>query len=300
MDWNDIRLLIEVDRAGSFAAASAILGVNHATVIRHVARLEQLAGARLFRRSRTGTTLTAEGKQALQRALRVEDEVHEFVRALRDPRRVVSVQASEGVASYLLMPLIAREALGPLGTAAQRVMLDLPPIRTIPFPSSEPCDIRLVWSTPESAPSGHPTDRARKIASIRFLPFTGLTHPAAAGPQQFDRLTCHKLITMAQYDWFKTEKSFNAWHGLLDKSGIPFLTTHWTSALGHLTAAGNGVSLLPAYTTMYTEVLKPIDVDAPNMIGDLWIVAGGDELRDPMIRRVYDGLTKVFLAAEWG
>ena len=300
MDWNDIRLLIEIDRAGSFAGAAAVLNVNHATIIRHVGRLEQMAGVRLFRRSPIGTTLTAEGKQALQRALRVEDEVHEFVRALRDPRRVVSVQASEGVASYLLMPLIARESLGPLGVAAQRVSLDLPLLRTVPFPSPEPCDIRLMWSTPETAPGGRPTDRVRKLASIRFRPFAALDHPVLATPVRFDGLAGHKLITMAQYDWFKTEKSLNAWHGLVTNATMPVVTTHWTSAMGHLTAAGKGISLLPTYTTMYTDVLKPLDVAAPSMVSDLWIVAGEEELRDPFVRRAYDGLFKVFAAAEWG
>lgn len=299
MDWNDIRILIEVERAGSFAGAAAVLQVNHATIIRHAAHLERLAGTRLFRRSPTGTTLTVEGRQALLRALRVEDEVHEFLRALQDPHRVVSVQASEGVASFLLGPLIARESLGPLGVAAQRISLDLPPLRTVPFPSTEPCDLRILWSTPESVPQGRPTDRIRKLAAIRFVPFSSATHPTSAGVGHFDDLSRHKLITMSQYDWFKTENSLNAWHGLVTSPGAQVVRTNWSATMGHMAAIGAGVGLLPTYTTMYTELLKPIDAVTPDMQGCLWILAGEEELRDPFVRRAYDGLSKVFAAAEW-
>ncbi len=48
IDWYDVRYVLAVARVGSVRAAAERLGVNHATVFRRVARLEERLGARLF------------------------------------------------------------------------------------------------------------------------------------------------------------------------------------------------------------------------------------------------------------
>lgn len=305
MDWNDVRILVEISRTGSFAGAAAVLGISKPTVSRRVSDLEQMAGARLFRRHPAGADLTPAGADLLQRALKIEVGMKEFEQALRglgrSGNRVVTIQASEGVASYLLAPLIARQALGPLGLAAQRVGIDLPTIRLLPVGSQEVADIRIVWSAPENAPAGRASDKVRKLASIRFVPFfsTAYAKNAPEEPIQFEQLTRHKLVTLNDYQWFQTDRSLGAWNHLVAGAEAGVIPMAWTSMMGHLTVEGAGISLLPTYSTLYTELIRPLPITTPPMLADLWIVAGEEELRDPAVRQCYSALGTVFSAFDW-
>jgi DNA-binding transcriptional LysR family regulator len=44
IDWDDVRYFLAVARGGSVRAAAERVGVNHATVLRHVAQLEERLG----------------------------------------------------------------------------------------------------------------------------------------------------------------------------------------------------------------------------------------------------------------
>jgi DNA-binding transcriptional LysR family regulator len=44
-DWDDVRSFLAVARGGSVRAAAERLGVNHATVLRRIAQLEERLGA---------------------------------------------------------------------------------------------------------------------------------------------------------------------------------------------------------------------------------------------------------------
>src|SRR4051812_49883877 len=54
IDWDDFRFVLAIVRGGSVSAAARQLGVDHATVIRRVDRLEHTLSAKLFDRRKTG------------------------------------------------------------------------------------------------------------------------------------------------------------------------------------------------------------------------------------------------------
>lgn len=80
--WNSLRVALTVARSGSIRSAAGSLGVNHATVSRHLARYEQELGARLFERVGTRLELTAEGADAIETAERVEQEILDVERRI--------------------------------------------------------------------------------------------------------------------------------------------------------------------------------------------------------------------------
>ena len=75
MNWDDVRIFLAVARAGQILGAARRLGINHATVSRRVAALEQALGAKLFQRLTTGTELTAAGQHFLPVAERMETDM---------------------------------------------------------------------------------------------------------------------------------------------------------------------------------------------------------------------------------
>ena len=61
--WDDLRYVLAVAEHGSVAKAGRHLGVNHATVLRHISGFEERHEVRLFERLPSGYALTDEGQK---------------------------------------------------------------------------------------------------------------------------------------------------------------------------------------------------------------------------------------------
>jgi DNA-binding transcriptional LysR family regulator len=110
MDWNDLRYVLAVARAGSALRGAELLGVNHTTVLRRIDAIEAQLGVVLFEKSRTGRTLTDAGRRAVETAERMEDEAQSLVSALAAQRRALAgsirLTTSETLANRLVAPCL--------------------------------------------------------------------------------------------------------------------------------------------------------------------------------------------------
>lgn len=73
-NWDEIRTAYQVARIGTVSGAAEVLGVHHATVIRHIDALEARLGAKLFQRHARGYTPTEAGQELLKVAQATEDQ----------------------------------------------------------------------------------------------------------------------------------------------------------------------------------------------------------------------------------
>jgi molybdate transport repressor ModE-like protein len=72
IDWDDVRYFLAVARGGSVRAAAERLGVNHSTVLRRIAQLEERLGASMFEKLPSGYRLTDGGEEVLEFAEQME------------------------------------------------------------------------------------------------------------------------------------------------------------------------------------------------------------------------------------
>jgi len=108
IDWDDVRFFLAAARGGSVRAAAKSLGVNHATVLRRIAQLEERLGAQMFEKLPSGYRLTAAGQEVLEFA----DQMHASSQQLetrvfgRDQsvRGLLRVTLPPPLAAHLLMP----------------------------------------------------------------------------------------------------------------------------------------------------------------------------------------------------
>ncbi len=73
-NWDEIRTAFQVARLGTVSGAAEVLGVHHATVIRHIDALERRLGAKLFQRHARGYTATESGRDLLAVAQTTEEQ----------------------------------------------------------------------------------------------------------------------------------------------------------------------------------------------------------------------------------
>lgn len=110
--WDDLKIFLEVGRAGSFSGGARALRLDVSTVSRRVGQLEQIVGALLFERDSAGLKITQVGSQLLERAQSMEAEVMAFgdtmVGALapHSPSGTVRLGMMEGVASFYVCGLL--------------------------------------------------------------------------------------------------------------------------------------------------------------------------------------------------
>lgn len=105
MDWNDLKYLLALKRAGTLAGAARELAVDHSTVSRRLAALEQSIGSQLLRRTPEGLSFTEAGDAAVAAAEAMQVAAGGLLHALSgaDDRDagVVRVTCAEGFIPYL-------------------------------------------------------------------------------------------------------------------------------------------------------------------------------------------------------
>src|SRR5580692_11144960 len=108
IDWDDVRYFLAVARGGSVRAAAERLGVNHSTVLRRIAQLEERLGAQMFDKLPSGYRVTAAGEEVLELANQMEASSNQLETRVfgRDQsvRGLLRVTLASTLATHLLMP----------------------------------------------------------------------------------------------------------------------------------------------------------------------------------------------------
>jgi LysR family glycine cleavage system transcriptional activator len=103
-----LRAFAATVRTGSFAAAAEELRLTAGAVSHHVARLEDIVGARLFERHRRGVTPTAEARQLAARLTRPLNEMRAaFAEARGSGRRALTVTMTNSFAQRWMLPRLS-------------------------------------------------------------------------------------------------------------------------------------------------------------------------------------------------
>ncbi|MEH6645179.1 LysR family transcriptional regulator [Sulfitobacter sp.] len=82
-NWDEVRTAYQVARMGTVSGAAEVLGVHHATVIRHIDALENRLGIKLFQRHARGYTATEAGEDLLRVAQATEDQFSQLVSRIK-------------------------------------------------------------------------------------------------------------------------------------------------------------------------------------------------------------------------
>ena len=109
-NWDEIRTAYQVARLGTVSGAAEVLGVHHATVIRHIDALEKRLGVKLFQRHTRGYTATEAGQDLLRVAQATDDQFSQLSARIKGRGNEVSgelVVTTIGGLSQLLVPILA-------------------------------------------------------------------------------------------------------------------------------------------------------------------------------------------------
>ena len=89
-NWDEIKTAFQVARMGTVSGAAEVLGVHHATVIRHIDALENRLGVKLFQRHARGYTSTEAGQDLLRVAQATDDQFNQLAGRIKGRGNEVS------------------------------------------------------------------------------------------------------------------------------------------------------------------------------------------------------------------
>ena len=108
---DDLLVLLAVGRSGRYNTAAEELGLNHTTISRRIAALEESIGGRVLARVAGGWELTDLGREALAAAEAVDSAVRSLIADAHGSRGlegVVRISATDGFSAYIAAPAAAQ------------------------------------------------------------------------------------------------------------------------------------------------------------------------------------------------
>ena len=286
-DWNDLRLVLAVARAGSLTGAAEVLRVNHSTAFRRLGSLEQRLGVRLFERLPGGTYLaTAAGERAAAAAERIETEAAALGRDIagQDVRLTgrLRVTSSETLAFRLLTPAIRRFRDAHPGITVELVIDN----RVLSLSRRE-ADIALRVMRPTEGDL-----HGRKLADIAWTVYA----PREMGASGEDSLGA--LSHLPVIGWEDGVRGINAAEWLDRHVPDTQIVYRTNSVVNQLVAAkaGLGAAVLPCYLGDPEADLVRLFDPVRELARELWIVTHADLRRTARVRAFLDIVGEALLA----
>jgi DNA-binding transcriptional LysR family regulator len=280
MNWDDLRFVLALSKAGSLARAAVVLEVDHTTVGRRVEAAEVALGLRLFTRTTTGYVLTADAdrllgpmRQVEEAVLAVERNAHAHGARLEGALRVTS---PETFGVTYLAPRLASFGLENPGLS-----IELMPAGEVLDLGRREAEIavRLVRSKHESLV-------ARRAGDVVYGLYATHVYLAQHPVKSRESLADHPVLSSPEV---KAVES--VWLKRLNPHTTPSFVSTSSLALLAAARASAGVAVLPRYLADADPTLRHLSMpDEPSEA--VWLTVHRDLKRTPRVRAVLD-----FLAA---
>ena len=277
LDWDDLRVFLELARSGSLSAAARALGLSHATGGRRIASLETALGCPLVDRRADGYGLTADGEAVRDLAQGMDERALAILRRggqeggeAERLRGTVRLTMTQALADRFLVP-----RLGPL--RARHPGLDLEVVadnRSFSLARRE-ADLAIRLARPQSGELF-----ARRLATVAYALY------AAPGVPD----------TLVAFEETLADLPEAAWLGAhLGDRRVAFRSNSVQAQLA-AAKAGFGAALLPCWLAAGEEGLERIPTQAPPLAREAWLVVHRDRKDVPRVRAVIDHIAAVFEA----
>lgn len=283
-EWSDLKFFLELVRAGNPVSAGKRVRVDHTTVRRRVAALEDALQARLFSSRGPTYDLTPEGDQLLRYAeaietlaLRAEEEIGSRDLSVSGS---VRIGAPDGFGSIFLAPRLAE-----LSAASPDLQLQLIILPRVLNLSNREADIAIAYSPP----SQH-RQIVRRLTNYRLRLYAAPHYLAAHPPiETLEDLSGHRLIGYMREVLSDVELDVIPIMG--ETASAAFEST---SVVAQIEAAvsGLGVCVLPDFLASPDPRLTPVLGDSFSLMRQFWLVIHPEMINLARVRTVIDFITE--------
>jgi molybdate transport repressor ModE-like protein len=272
IDWDDVRYFLAAAREGSVRAAAKRLGVNHATVLRRIAQLEDRLAAQMFEKLPSGYRLTEAGEEVLELATQMEASSHQL-----ETRVFGRDQSVRGLLRVTLTPILATHLLMPDFAEFARLHPEI--------------EMEILSSGELANLTNREADVAiRVVYDRKTLP---LNLHGMKGPDLFggiyvsrDRLAAWRAGAPDPIRWIVISMhGIPEWasEGELRPTGAPFRVTDAGAEIAAV-QQGLGIATLPCFVGDADPLLARVPGTDLHMYGTLWVLTQGETRKTKRVR----------------
>jgi DNA-binding transcriptional LysR family regulator len=283
VNWDDLRFVLAVGRAGTLAAAARDLKVDATTVGRRLIAVEEALGTRLFERTADGLTPTETGETTLARAAEMEEQALALARQVSGkdarPEGTLRLTAIDLFFDAFLIP-----RLGPFVERYPGIELSLVSDVRLFDLSRREADVGIRAFKPR-----HPDLVGRRLGTQAIGVYASPAYLAARGPLDGDG----QVIVGFPAEFADSDEA-RTLERLLPRARIGYRP----NTGGHMVAlarAGLGVALLECVAGDAEPGLARA-VPEPVMSQELWAVVHADMKRNARTRAMIDYLAELVSA----
>lgn len=277
MNWDDLHILVVLEREGSLAGAARALGVNHATVSRRIGALEHALGHAVVRRLARSTPLTERGKEITAIARDMEHGAQRIERLAHAAQSTLTGRVRLSAPPVLVSEVII-PAMRNLRADHPELQIELSANSHIASLDSGQADLAVRMVEPQGK-----QNIIRRIGAVDFALYA--TPDIAKLPPQdwrfiaFDETLAH----VPQQRWLKE---------FAGDRPLDLLTGDFHSQFA-AARAGLGIALLPCVMAQPCKDLVRV-VTAHPEARSVWLVIHADLKHAPAVRAVADMLVTAF------
>ncbi len=288
-NWDEVRTAYQVARMGTVSGAAEVLGVHHATVIRHIDAIEARLGVKLFQRHARGYTATEAGADLLRVAQATDDQLNQLAGRLRGQGDAVEgelVVTSLAGLSRLVVPML---------TGFQRAHPDL----VVRFLTGDRL-FRLEYGEAHvairagSAPE-QPDNVVQPFLTLRAGLYASAGYAEAHGiPGAIGDFAGHRFVAA---DDENSRAPYNRWlRETVPPEAITFRASS-SAVLEDAVLAGAGIGFLSEWKAAEQAGLVQVMAPRPDWSSSLWLVTHVDLHRSTKVQSFTRYLKQ--RAAEW-
>lgn len=278
-DWENMRHLLAVAKAGTLSGAARELRVDHATVGRRIAALEAELQTPLVERLPRSCRLTATGELVAEQARRMESAAFSVTRQVKSQQASLSgrvmLSASPVLTTHFIAPRLfdfRQKYPGiQLSISAQAHQISL---------SRGEADIAVRHVRPSE-----PSNVARRVGKMLFDLYASRTYADLATPEHWAFIAYEREFDhMPQQQW------------LLEIADNRTVACELSDISSHLVAARSGVGVagLPCFLGDADPGLIKLEHNKAPFSRDIWLVIHRDMKRSAIVRAVMDYFAESF------
>lgn len=282
--WDDIRVALEIHRAGSLTAAGVELGINQSTMGRRLAALEARLASKLFVRTADGFVATPAGERLVARAAAMEAEVLAMERESAGDEAVLSgtvrLTAPQAFGATIVTPLLAQ-----LHERWPQITLDFIADDRALSLSRREADLAIRTGRP-------PPDAAtvrRRVGELRNGLYASRAYIARRGMPRRG---------FGGHDFVASDSGWRDSSWMAEHLPGVHVALRSSSTAVHLAAvrAGIGIGLLSAYHVHGDPEIVEVKPPVPLFREELWLAIHRDVQRNARVRACADFLAQAIIA----
>ncbi len=285
MDWDDIRIFLEVARTERLSEAAQRLRINASTVSRRLHRLESSLEIQLFERGQDGHQLTDQGQLLLATARQMEQQAltaGEILQGLSDEQiGSVRIGATEGFGSFFITPKLASFC-----QANPRLVVELLPMPRFVKLTRHEADMAVTIERPR-----HTSLVVTKLCDYQLKLYATTDYlEQAPALERIEDLNHHRLI--GYIDDLMFSDQLNYMERLLPEAQPAFRST---SVVAQFTQAkaGLGLAILPCFLAAEAPSLQPVLEDEVSLTRSFWLAAQPERKRLARVEAVWQELKRL-------